>query len=175
MKQSFVLTFLSLLSLLFTTALNANDSKVQAQSRYQTFTLGSKRSVTQKPSAWLIAWTQWFEACTTKEEKFEAISRLSGDLSNEVWSKLIEIAGNHRDMAVRKAAIGYLAGRANDQVVRELIRLYDKETISEIRMELLSYFSGLATPESHAKIRQIARFDKDARIRGKALDYMLGR
>jgi hypothetical protein len=192
MKQKTVLTFAGLLSLLFTPALNPNNATVQAQSRDLTVSakeakhltmqkeppvdlLSSKRSVAQKPSAQLTAWTEWFEARTTREEKIESISRLSGDLSNEAWSKLVEIATGDHDMAVRKTAISYLAGRADNRAVHELIRLYDKENISEMRMELLSYLSGLVTPESRAKIRQIAKSDRDAKIRGKALDYVLGR
>jgi hypothetical protein len=192
MKQKLVLTFVGLPSLLFTATLNPNNATVQAQSCDLTFSakgaehltlrkeppadlLSSKQSVAQKPSAQLSAWTEWFEACTTREEKIESISRLSGGFSNEAWSKLVEIATGDHDMAVRKTAISYLAGRADNRAVRQLIRLYDKETVSEMRMELLSYLSGLVTPASRAKIRQIAKSDRDAKIRGKALDYVLGR
>lgn len=193
MKQKLVLTSVGLLSLLFTAASNPNNSNVQVQSCYPALSvkeaeyltlqkepppvdlLSSKRSVRQKPSVQLAAWTEWFEACTTREEKIEAIGYLSGDLSNEAWGDLVKIAKGDHDMVVRKTAISYLAGRADDRAVRELIRLYDGEATSEIRMELLSYLSGLVTTESRAKIRQIAKSDSDAKIRGKAIDYVLGR
>ena len=76
---------------------------------------------------------------------------------------------------MRKEAVSYIAGRATPAAVQELIRLYGASREQAMKLQVLSYLSGLRTSESMAKIREIADGEMDPVIRGKALDYVLGR
>ena len=76
---------------------------------------------------------------------------------------------------MRKEAVSYIAGRATPAAVQELIRLYSAGNNQRFKLHVLSYLSGLRTPESMAKIREIADREMDPVIREKALDYVLGR
>ena len=116
-----------------------------------------------------------FDSARTQQDKVDAISRLSGDLSVAAWQKLVLIAERDPDFGVRKEAVSYVAGRATPAAVQELIRLYAADGDQAFKLHVLSYLSGLRTPESMTKIREIADGETDPVIRARALDYVLGR
>jgi hypothetical protein len=116
-----------------------------------------------------------FDSGRTRQDKVEAMSRLSGDLSAAAWQKLVLIAERDPDFEVRKEAVSYIAGRATPAAVQELIRLYSASREQASKLHVLSYLSGLQAAESMAKIREIAEGETDPVIRAKALDYVLGR
>jgi len=133
---------------------------------------GTLRETSPGPTEELI---RQFDGGRTRRDKVDAISRLSGDLSAAAWQKLVLIAERDPDIEVRKEAVSYIAGRATPAAVQELIRLYGVSREQAMKLQVLSYLSGLRTSESMAKIREIADGETDPVIRGKALDYVLGR
>jgi beta-lactamase regulating signal transducer with metallopeptidase domain len=133
---------------------------------------GTARETSPGPTQELIG---QFDGSRTRQDRVNAISRLSGDLSAGAWHKLVLIAERDPDFEVRKEAVSYIAGRATPAAVQELIRLYDAGHGRAFKLHVLSYLSGLRTAESMAKIRAIADGDRDLVIRDKALDYVLDR
>jgi bla regulator protein blaR1 len=133
---------------------------------------GTMRETSPGPTQEMI---RQFDGSRTRQDKVNAIDRLSGDLSAAAWQKLVLIAKRDPDFEVRKEAVSYIAGRATPTAVQELIRLYGAANDRAFKLHVLSYLSGLRTPESTAKIREIADGDMDPVIRDKALDYVLGR
>jgi len=133
---------------------------------------GTMRETSPGPTRELIG---QFDSSRTRQDKVNAISRLSGDLSAAAWHKLVLIAERDPDFEVRKEAVSYIAGRATPAAVQELIRLYGAGHDQTFKLHVLSYLSGLRTPESMAKIREIADSEMDLVIRDKAVDYVLGR
>jgi beta-lactamase regulating signal transducer with metallopeptidase domain len=133
---------------------------------------GTMRETSPGPTQEMI---RQFDGSRTRQDKVNAIDRLSGDLGAAAWQKLVLIAKSDPDFEVRKEAVSYIAGRATPTAVQELIRLYGAGNDRAFKLHVLSYLSGLRTPESTAKIREIADGDIDPVIRDKALDYVLGR
>ena len=100
------------------------------------------------------------------------IDRLSGNLSPEAWTKLLAIAASDPDLDVRKTALGYIAGRPS---LEALSTLYDKADRREIKLHILSYIHGLQSEAAMARVRAIAKSERDTTVRLKALDYLSGR
>jgi beta-lactamase regulating signal transducer with metallopeptidase domain len=113
-----------------------------------------------------------FDEAIDPKLRQDIVSRLSGNLSPQAWNKLMAIAESDPDLEVRKIAISYIAGRPS---LDELSTLYDKADTQEIKLHILSYLHGLNSDAAMAKVRSIARSERDRTVRLKAIDYLSGR
>ena len=113
-----------------------------------------------------------FDETTDSKLRQELVSRLSGNLSAQAWNKLIAIAESDPELEVRKTAISYIAGRPS---LDALSTLYDKADTQDIKLHILSYIHGLYSEAAIAKVRSIARSERDSTVRLKAIDYLSGR
>jgi hypothetical protein len=53
--------------------------------------------------------------------------------------------------------------------------VYDKADTQEIKLHILSYMHGLYSDAAMAKVRSIARSERNRTVRLKAIDYLSGR
>jgi beta-lactamase regulating signal transducer with metallopeptidase domain len=122
------------------------------------------------PAAELI---RRFDESKTRQDKLEAISKLSGSLTSEAWQKLLDIASRDPDTEVQKEAVSHIAGRADEEAIEALGQLYFAQSAPELKIHILSYLSGFRTAAAHEKMRNIARTEENPAVRQRAVDYLL--
>jgi beta-lactamase regulating signal transducer with metallopeptidase domain len=130
----------------------------------------TSRETQPSPAAELM---RKFDEGKTRQDKLQAISRLSGSFTNEAWHKLLDVASRDPDTEIQKEAISHIAGRANEQAIEALGQLYSAQPAPELKIHILSYLSGFRTAAAREKMQNIARTEENPTIRQRAMDYLL--
>jgi beta-lactamase regulating signal transducer with metallopeptidase domain len=161
---SIAVVLLVLSATVFTVAQSASSGEKQLQEAT------TSKETHSSPAADLI---HRFEESKTRQDKLEAISKLSGSLTSEAWQKLLDIASGDPDTEVQKEAVSHIAGRANEQAIEALGQLYFAQSAPELKIHILSYLSGFRTAAAREKMRNIARTEENPAVRQRAVDYLL--